>query len=90
MERSTKFVSLSGFAGIGAGTVALAGAWAGWQMFTADGVVLNYGATAADLKPVTRISLVLLVVLVLVRALAIVWFFSRRIIRKHAIIFFVH
>ncbi len=84
MERSTKFISLSGFAGIGAGAVALAGSWAAWEMFSADRVTLTYTATAADLQPDTRISLVLLAVVVLVLALAISWFFSRRIIRKRA------
>jgi uncharacterized membrane protein YidH (DUF202 family) len=84
MERSTKFLSLSGFAGIGAGVVALVGAWAAWEMFTADRVVLDYRATVADLEPDTRISLVLLGVVVLVLALAIAWFFSRRIIRRGA------
>jgi hypothetical protein len=84
MERSTKFLSLSGFAGIGAGVVALVGAWAAREMFTADRVVLNYSTTLADLQTDTRISLVLLGVVVLVLALAIAWFFSRRIIRKHA------
>lgn len=84
MERSTKFISLSGFAGIGAGVVALLGAWAASEMFTADRVVLNYYTTVADLEPDTRVSLVLLGVVVLVLALSIAWFFSRRIIRKHA------
>lgn len=84
MERSSKFLSLSGFAGIGAGVIALAGAWAAREMITADGVVFEYGATAAGLQPDTRISLVLLGVAVLVLALAIAWFFSRRIIRQHA------
>ena len=84
MERSTKFVSLSGFAGIGAGVVALIGAWAARAMFMADGVVLTYDTTTANLTPDTRLSLVLLGVVVLVMALGIVWFFSRRIIRKHA------
>ena len=84
MERSTKFLSLSGFAGIGAGAIALVGAWAAWEMFTADGIVLNYDATVADLQPDTRISLVLLGVVVLALALVIAWFFSRRLIRRHA------
>jgi hypothetical protein len=84
MERSTKFLSLSGFAGIGAGVVALGGAWAAWKMFIADGVALNFTATAADLQPDTRINLVLLGVVVLLLALAIASFFSRRIIQKHA------
>lgn len=84
MERSTKFLSLSGFAGIGAGVVALAGAWTAREMFTADGIVLDYSATAASLEPGTRVSLVLLGVAVLVLALVIAWFFSRRIIRQHA------
>jgi hypothetical protein len=81
MERSTKFLSLSGFAGIGAGVIALVGAWAAWEMFAADRIVLNYSATVADMQPDTRISLVLLGVLVLLLALAMAWFFSRRIIR---------
>lgn len=84
MERSTKFISLSGFAGIGAGTVALAGAWLAWIMFDADNVGLNYRATAADLQPDTQISIVLLGAVVLLLALGIAWFFSRRVIRKHA------
>lgn len=84
MERSTKFISLSGFAGIGAGTTALAGAWLAWIMFDADNVGLNYRATAADLQPDTQISIVLLGAVVLLLALGIAWFFSRRVIRKHA------
>ncbi|MCC6397865.1 MAG: hypothetical protein IT282_12675 [Bacteroidetes bacterium] len=84
MERSTKFISLSGFAGIGAGTVALAGAWLAWIMFDADNVVLNYRATVADLQPDTHTSIVLLGAVVLLLALGIAWFFSRRVIRKHA------
>ena len=84
MERSTKFISLSGFAGIGAGAVALAGTWAAWVMLRADGVELNFAATRMDLQPDTRISLVLLGVGVLVSALSIAWFFSHRLMRKHA------
>jgi hypothetical protein len=84
MERSTKFISLSGFSGIGAGAVALAGAWLGWKMLNADGAVLNYSVTATDLKPDTRMNLVLLGVVVLLLAMTIVWFFSRRILRKNA------
>jgi hypothetical protein len=84
MERSTKFISLSGFAGIGAGLVALAGSWAAWEMFTADRITLSYRTTVADLEPDSRISLILLGVVVLVLALAIAWFSSRRIVRKHA------
>jgi hypothetical protein len=84
MERSTKFLSLSGFAGIGAGVVALLGAWGAWIMFHADGVVINYTVTIADLQHDTRISLVILAVSVLLLALTISWFFSRRIIRAHA------
>jgi hypothetical protein len=53
-------------------------------MFCADRVVIDYSTTVADLQPDTRASLVLLGVVVLVVALAIAWFFSRRIIRKHA------
>ncbi|RYG42121.1 MAG: hypothetical protein EOO01_23710, partial [Chitinophagaceae bacterium] len=31
MERSSRFISLSGFSGIAAGICALVGAWLGWQ-----------------------------------------------------------
>jgi hypothetical protein len=83
MERSTKFLSLSGFSGIGAGIVALAGAWVGGEILAADQVVLD--AAVTDLPPALRTDLVLLGVAVLALALVIAWFFSRRIIRQQGI-----
>ena len=84
MERSTKFFSLSGFAGIGAGVVGLAGAWAAREMLLAEGMALSYASTAAELQSGTRTSLVVLGMAVLLLALVIVWFFSRRTMRRHA------
>jgi hypothetical protein len=84
MERSTKFLSLSGFAGIGAGLVALAGAWAAGAMLAAENITLSYATSAGDLASGTTFRLLLLGITVLLLALAIVWFFSRRIIRRRA------
>lgn len=82
MERSTKFLSLSGFAGIGAGIVALAGAWIARGIIAADGVVLDAGTTGATLAASARTNLVMLGVGSLLCALAIAWFFSRRVVRR--------
>ncbi len=84
MERSTKFISLSGFSGIGAGTVALLGAWMAGSFLSADGVTITAAMTSADLQPGTRSNLLLLGIGILVCALAVAWFFSRRVMRAHA------
>jgi hypothetical protein len=82
MERSTKFLTLSGFAGIGAGVIALGGAWVAREMLLADGLTLEYGTAVTALAPDTRTGLVLLGVGVLALALVISWFFSRRVLRQ--------
>ena len=84
MERSTKFISLSGFSGIGAGTVALLGSWIAGELFRAEGVTISSTVTSADLQPGTRLNLLLLGIAVLVCALSIAWFFSRRVMQRHA------
>jgi len=82
MERSTKFLSLSGFGGIGAGLVALAGAWVAWEILASDGVAPDALAGAVALAPDTRSRLVLLGLAVLALALAISWYFARRLMRR--------
>src|SRR5580692_3693353 len=44
MERSSRFISLSGLSGLSAGICALAGAWIG------HGWIMDYYAAAGDLK----------------------------------------
>ena len=84
MERSTKFISLSGFSGIGAGTVALVGAWMAGSLLRTDGIAITSSVTSADLQPATRLGLLLLGLAILVCALGVAWFFSRRVMQRHA------
>jgi hypothetical protein len=82
MERSTKFLSLSGFAGVGAGVVALGGAWVARGILASEGVAVEEAASLTGISPEARSSLILLGLAVLALALAISWLFSLRIIRR--------
>ena len=81
MERSSKFLSLSGFSGIAAGIIALAGASIAYFVVFERGVVkydehlrvLGNGSTAS-----IRIQLAVLAFLVLVFAVSAAWYFSSR------------
>jgi hypothetical protein len=80
MERSTKFLSLSGFAGIGAGIVGLAGAASAQMILSADDLTL--GARVVDIPPAVRFRLDCVGLGTLVLGLLIAWFFSRTTLRK--------
>lgn len=82
MERSTKFLSLSGFGGIGAGLVALVGAGVARQILASDGVAPEALAGSLELAPGTRSALVLLGLAILALALVISWYFARRLMRR--------
>jgi len=82
MERSTKFLSLSGFGGIGAGLVALGGAWIAREILASDGVAPDALAGSVALAPGTRGLLVLLGLAILALALAVSWYFARRLMRR--------
>lgn len=70
MERSSKFLSLSGWAGILAGTYALAGAWVAYSVFGFHPVAIDYTPTAFN-------QIVLLALGVLILALVSAVFDSR-------------
>lgn len=78
MERSTKFMSLSGLAGIMAGIYALAGAWIAWRHlgFTPGGIV--YRPAASDSLESSLPQVVLLGLLVLILAVGTAIFLSSR------------
>ena len=81
MERSSKFLSLSGFSGIAAGTIALAGAAIAYFVVFKQGMVkydeymraLGGWSTAS-----IRIQMAILAILVLVCAIGAAWYFSLR------------
>lgn len=66
MERSTKFLSLSGWAGIMAGMYALAGAWIAYSVFGFNPDVIVYdslqsGGLSASLPKVIGLAIVILI-----------------------------
>ena len=81
MERSSKFLSLSGFSGIAAGTIALAGAAIAYFVVFKQGMVkydeymraLGGWSTAS-----IRIQMAILAISVLVCAVGAAWYFSLR------------
>ncbi|MDR0794952.1 MAG: hypothetical protein LBE79_02700 [Tannerella sp.] len=81
MERSTKFLSLSGFAGIAAGIIAMAGATVAYFFIFGRGAVKYDEYVRAFDNGSTlhiRLQIVLLAVVVLVCAIGAAWFFSLR------------
>src|SRR5688572_32142506 len=75
MERSSKFMSLSGWAGIMAGVYALAGAWIAYKVIQFNPVEI-VGDSGVLPGSVSRVILLALSVLVLALSTAI--YFSRR------------
>lgn len=85
MDRSTRFISLSGLSGVFAGVVALAGAWVAQYhvaVYAAlPGDVLTYGTLRHGLLDTNGLPVTLLLDAVIVLALALVgatWFTWRR------------
>lgn len=66
MERSTKFLSLTGLSGIMAGVYALAGAYIAYKVFHLHAGVLNYPGQGSEM---IRGSLILLALTVLILAI---------------------
>src|SRR3974390_1187313 len=76
MERSSRFISLSGLSGLSAGVCALVGAYVahGWiTSYGADRVVRGFDAGVAD---ALKFRLVLLALVVLVAALVLSFYFT--------------
>jgi hypothetical protein len=85
MERSTKFLSLSGYSGIVAGAIALAGAAVAYRVIFRQGDV-RYDASFRWPDSATmfgiRLQMLLLALSVLVCAISAAWYFSSRKAKK--------
>lgn len=83
MERSSRFLSLSGVSGVAAGVVALLAAWVARGVLGAAGEGAYEGGFGGGLAR----ELMLLGLATLSSALALSWFFSRRMAAKRGEIF---
>lgn len=83
MERSTKLISLSGLSGVGAGLVALIGAYVGWKYLEGEG--LYDGMKSREYLMVSRSQLYAMVsmaIAIMTVAGAVASIFSMRLARK--------
>lgn len=80
MDRSSRFISLSGLSGVAAGIVALGGAWLAYQTIYREQDYLSY--RKADLSQESIGTLLVLAIAVLVLALLGGWFFTYRRAKK--------
>jgi hypothetical protein len=86
MERSTKLISLSGLSGVGAGLVALVGAWLAWRFLESEGLYAGFKSREylyvswAQLR-----SMILLAGGIMVVAGLVASFFSMRLARKRGL-----
>ncbi|MFK7969593.1 MAG: hypothetical protein AB8F95_04455 [Bacteroidia bacterium] len=86
MERSTKLISLSGLSGVGAGLVALIGAWVAWRYLMGEG--LYEGLKSREYLMVSHKQLYTMIGLALgIMAVAgsVASFFSMRLARKRGL-----
>lgn len=82
MERSTKFLSLSGLSGVMAGIYALAGAYIAYELFYTDADSVLYNTTDRPEISGNVLNLVLLAMIVLALAIGTAIFLSYRKSRK--------
>lgn len=83
MERSTKFISLSGLSGVSAGAVALIGAWIAWRYLAGVGLMGELKNSAyLELDTTHFLTLFGLAVLIMLAAAGSATFFSLRMARK--------
>lgn len=83
MERSSRFISLSGLSGIAAGVIALAGAWVAYDLIFEFGVrAEENGFTVTEFQKL-EINLLLLAAGVLGAALVLAFYFTWRRARKN-------
>lgn len=76
MERSSKFLSLSGWAGIMAGIYALAGAWIAYTIFQFNPDEIFYGSSLSGSVSPSLPKVVLLALLILILAIGTAIFLS--------------
>ena len=82
MERTSKFLSLSGWAGIMAGIYGLAGAWLAYKIFYFDPNEIVYPMGVAGTWSTSLIQLIILAVTILVLTLGTAIFLSYRKAKK--------
>lgn len=78
MERSSRFMSLSGLAGVMAGIYALAGAWIAWQFFDFNPAQIDNSTSNPDGLPANLLMVIFLSVVVLILAIGTAVFLSYR------------
>ncbi|MGF1584426.1 MAG: hypothetical protein ACFCUM_03825 [Bacteroidales bacterium] len=78
MERSAKFLSLTGWSGIMAGIYALAGAYIAWKLFCFNPDDIIYQSTGRQVISANDLYLLLLALLILVLAVGTAIFLSYR------------
>jgi hypothetical protein len=81
MERSSKFLSLSGWAGILAGVYALAGAYIAYQVFHFNPDEIVYIPTAENIS-FSLLNVILLAIIILILAIGTAIFFSNKKAKK--------
>lgn len=84
MERSSKFLSLSGLAGIMAGIYALAGAFIAYSIFEFDPQQTGYANPATAKIPDELLKVIFLAILVLILAVGTAFFLShKKAVKRH-------
>lgn len=78
MERSAKFLSLTGWSGIMAGIYALAGAYIAWKLFSFNPDDVIYQSTGRQVISGNGLNLILLALVILVLAIGTAIFLSYR------------
>lgn len=76
MERSSKFLYLSGLSGIMAGIYALLGAFIAWQYFSFNPAQVAYGSLPTGSLPANLLTVIFLAILLLILAIGTATFLS--------------
>lgn len=76
MERSSKFLSLSGWAGIMAGIYALAGAYIAWKMLDFNPGEIDYNSLPSASISSNLLKVILLAIIILILAIGTAMFLS--------------
>jgi len=89
MEESTRFMSLSGLSGVGAGTTALVGAYVAWQYLVGEGLYGNFVSSTpfAQLSLAQMANLLGIAAVLLLMAGGTAYYFSARLAQQRGLPF---